>query len=115
MNRRRSTADKTPSSVFLTLILAALVATSGGVLHAVWKNRQILVERKIDATERRIEQHLLDIQITGVRMDEMLNRFELRERLRTAGSGLVSIEHGDIEEVVPAAQPAPAVASAGLN
>ena len=114
MNRRRSTAERTPVSVFVTLILAFLVATTGGALHAICKNRQVNVERRIDATERRIGQHLQNIEIIGVRMDEMLNRFELRERLRSAGSGLVPIEHGDIVDVAPG-RSAPAVASAGLN
>lgn len=114
MNRRRSSAPATPPSVYVTLVLAALVATTGGALHAVCKNRQVEIERRIDATERRTGQHRLDIQIVGVRMDEMLDRFELKERLRTAGSGLVPVDHGDIEDILPA-KPAPAVASAGPN
>src|SRR5690606_26792557 len=38
MNRRRSSAPSTPPSVYVTLVLAALVATTGGALHAVCKN-----------------------------------------------------------------------------
>lgn len=114
MNRRRSNAPATHPSVYVTLVLAALVATTGGALHAVCKNQQIEIERLIDATERRTGKHRLDIQIIGVRMDEMLDRFELKERLRTAGSGLVPVDHGDIEEILPAS-PVPTVASTGPN
>lgn len=114
MNRRRSTAPATHSSVYVTLVLAALVATTGGALHAVCKNRQVEIERLVDAAELRTGQHRLDIQIVGVRMDEMLDRYELKERLRTAGSGLVPIDHGVIEEIFPVPT-APAVASTGPN
>lgn len=112
MNRHRS-APKTPVSVFVTLAAAAAVAATGGALHAICKNRQVLAERTIDATERRIGQHRLDIQIAEVRMDEMLDRYELKDRLRAAGTRMVEVSHGDVEEVSPL-KPSPAVASADL-
>ncbi|MDB6080463.1 MAG: hypothetical protein JWO82_4210 [Akkermansiaceae bacterium] len=109
MNRHRS-APKTPVSIFITLGVATLVATAGGAMHAVCKNHQVLVEREIDASERRMEQSRLDIQITEVRMDELLDRYELKERLRSNGSRMVALGHGDIVDITPASA-VPSVAS----
>jgi len=109
MNRLKS-ATRTPSWIFTVLIAAAIVATSGGVLHAVYKNRQVQLNRDIDATERRIEQYKLDIRTTQMRSDSILNRFAIRKQLEDTGSPLRPIPTGLSEEVNPA--PPAAVASA---
>lgn len=98
MNRRRN-EPRTHVSVFFAPILAFVIAASGGVLHAVYKNRQIQVSREIDAIDRRIDGHRLAIRTTQMRMDEMLNRFAIRKQIEENGSALRPIAHSAIEEI----------------
>lgn len=109
MNRLRS-EPKTHPSVFFTLILAALVVVTGGVMHAVYKNSQVRTERLIDQAEERIDQTRVKIRMIEVNTDELLDRFDMRERLKESGSALVAITPADIEEVGPV-RPEPEVAS----
>lgn len=100
MNRLRS-EPKTHPSVFITLILAALVVVTGGVMHAVYKNSQVKTARLIDQAEQRIEQTEVKIRMIGVNADELLDRFDMRERLQENGSTLIGITPADIEEIAP--------------
>jgi hypothetical protein len=109
MNRLRS-EPKTHPSVFITLILAALVVVIGGVMHAVYKNSQVKTARLIDQAEERIDQTRVKIRMIEVNTDEMLDRFDMRERLQENGSSLIGVTPADIEEIEPA-RPAPEVAS----
>ena len=109
MNRLRS-EPKTHPSVFISLILAALVVVTGGVMHAVYKNSQVRTTRLIDQAEERIDQTRVEIRMIEVNADKLLDRFEMKERLETAGSALVPVTPADIEEVEPA-RAAPEVAS----
>jgi hypothetical protein len=102
MNRLKSEAH-TPLSIFIALITAAIIAAGGGVLHAVYKNRQVQVNRDIDAIEKRVEQYKLDIRTTQMRTDHILNRFAIRKQLEDSGSPLRPIPLGLSEEVNPAA------------
>jgi hypothetical protein len=100
MNRLRS-EPKTHPSVFITLILAALVVVSGGVMHAVYKNSQVQTERLIDQAEKRIDQTHVQIRMIDVHMDKMLDRFEMKDRLRETGSTLVAITPAIVDEIDP--------------
>ena len=100
MNRLRS-EPKTHPSVFITLILAALVVVSGGVMHAVYKNSQVQTERLIDQVEKRIDQTHVQIRMVDVHMDKMLDRFEMKDRLRETGSALVAITPNIVDEIDP--------------
>lgn len=111
MNRRRN-ETRTPASVFFALFLAAAIAASGGVMHAIYKNRQIQITREIDAIDRRCENYQLDIRTTGMRMDELLNRFVIRKQLEDAGSALRPIPVGAVDEIDPAPPLRQSVASA---
>ena len=93
-------------AILITLILAALVVICGGIMHAVAKNSQVQVERQIDQAQTRIEQTKVKIRMVEVRTDKLLDRFEMKERLKESASGLVPITPADIEEVrpLPAAQ-----------
>lgn len=108
MNRLRS-EPKTHPSVFISLILAALVVVSGGVMFAVYKNSQVKTERLIDQAEARIDQTKVKIRMVEVNLDKMLDRFEMKDRLKESGTSLTTITPADIEEVRPA-RPTPAVA-----
>jgi uncharacterized membrane protein affecting hemolysin expression len=111
MNRLRS-EPTTHISVFITLILAALVVITGGIMHAVAKNSQVQVERQIDQAQTRIEQTKVKIRMVEVRTDKLLDRFEMKERLKESVPGLVPITPADIEEVrpLPAVRPGSEVA-----
>jgi hypothetical protein len=101
MNRRRN-EPRTRASTVISLILFAVIAACGGIVHALFKNTQIQVNREIDAIERRCEQYKLDVRTTQMRMDQLLNRFVIRKQLEETGSSLVPIPLGIIEEVAPA-------------
>jgi hypothetical protein len=109
MNRLRS-EPKTHPSVFITLILAALVVVTGGVMHAVYKNSQVRTARLIDQAEQRIDQTRVRIRMIEVNTDELLDRFDMRERLQENGTRLIEVTPADIEEI-KAARPEPEVAS----
>jgi hypothetical protein len=100
MNRRRN-EPRTHVSVFFALFLAAAIAAGGGVLHAFYKNRQVSITREIDAIDRRIEQHRLDIRTTEMRMDQLLNRFVIRKQIEANHSTLRPIPMGVVEHVDP--------------
>ncbi len=111
MNRRRN-ESRTPFTVFFALILAATISASGGVLHAYYKNRQVQVAREMDAIDRRVVQYRLDIGTTGMRMDELLNRFAIRKQIEENGSLLRPIPTGVCEEIKSAPASRHSVASA---
>ncbi|WP_367875025.1 hypothetical protein [Luteolibacter sp. Populi] len=109
MNRLRS-EPKTHVSVFITLILAALVMVGGGVMHAVYKNSQVRTDRMIDQAEKRIKQTRTRISMVDVRMDKLLDRYEMKDRLKFAGSPLLPVKPADVEEILPG-QSGPRVAA----
>jgi len=98
MNRRRSD-PRHSASLFLAMLLGAIVAAGGGILYAYLKNRQIQTVRETDRIERRIEQHQLDIRTTQMRIDQALNRYAIREELSQQRSALVAIPRSVVEEV----------------
>lgn len=100
MNRLRS-EPKTHVSVFITLLLAALVMVCGGVMHAVYKNQQVRTDRLIDQAEKRIEANHTKMRMVEVRMDALLDRYEMKERLVQNGSGLKPLTPDFVEEIVP--------------
>ena len=102
MNRLRS-EPKTHVSVFITLLLAALVMVCGGVMHAVYKNQQVRTDRLIDQSEKRIEANRTKVRMVEVRMDALLDRYEIKDRLNHYGSGLLAVTPDFVEEIVPGA------------
>ena len=111
MNRRRD-EPRTSASVFIAVILAFAIIAAGGVLHVFYKNRQIQVNREIDAIDRRVEHCRLDIRTTEMRMDQLLNRFVIRKQLQENGSNLRPISLANVEEIDPAPPARRSVASA---
>jgi len=109
MNRLKS-ESRIPASIYVALIAAAILAAIGGVLHAIYKNRQVQVTRDIAAVEQSIERHKLEISNTRMRSEQMLNRFAIRKQLEDTGSLLRPIPVGVPEDVHPT--PPTAVASA---
>jgi len=101
MNRRRSEELPNHSAAFLALALAAVVATTGGAMHAIYRNGQIKTERKIADARKRIEEHHLDIQMIEVRKERLLDRYEIRDQLALVDSSLVAVDHGVVEKVRP--------------
>ena len=101
MNRKRHESRKEgihPTTV-IAICLAIGTATVGGVWQAWLKNRQIQVMREIDHIERLAGQHQLDIRTAQMRMDQLLNRFAIRQQLTEMGSSMKSIPMGVTEEI----------------
>jgi cell division protein FtsL len=111
MNRRRD-QPKTPASVIFSVILAFAIMAAGGVIHVLYKNRQIQTRREIDAIDRRVEHCRLEIRTTEMRMDQLLNRFVIRKQLEENGSNLRPISLTNVEEIDPAPPQRRSVASA---
>jgi len=105
MNRRRSEPAHAHFFPFLALVLAFLVATTGGAMHAIYRNGQIQTERKIARAKERIEDLRLDIQMIEVRRERLIDRYEIRESLEQFDSDLVPVRHGVVETVRPRADP----------
>ena len=105
MNRRRSEDHRFTTFCFLALVLAFIGVTTGGALHAIFRNDQISTERKISTVRQRIEEHRLDIQMIEVRRERLIDRYEIRETLRGLGSELVPVSHGVVEKVEPLPAP----------
>jgi hypothetical protein len=109
-SRRRHTPRRdTPRSdfpaAFVALALAALVAATGGSMHAIYRTGQIQTEHKIAEARERIERHRLDIQMIEVRKERLLDRYEIREQLELVNSSLVEVDHGVIEKVSRPVEP----------
>ncbi len=100
MNRRRhETKQGIHPTTLIAICLAIAFATIGGVSQAWLKNRHIQVKREIDRIERIAGQHQLEIRTTQMRMDQLLNRFAIREQLAELGSDLTPIPLGITEEI----------------
>lgn len=106
MNRRRSEDPRSHYFAFFALVIAFVAATTGGAMHAIFRNGQIKTERKIAETRQRIEQHRLDMQMIEVRREKLIDRYEIREQLDHWSSDLVPVTHGVVEKVRSTPQPA---------
>lgn len=99
MNRRRIVRPNLSLGSIVLLIVAALVIASAGVFHAYVKNRQINVTRQIEDVERRIQQGELDIKTRQMLLDEQLNRYLIRAKLKEISSDLRPIRVPDVREI----------------
>jgi hypothetical protein len=116
MNRRRQEIpQKLSLAAMISLIVAGAIGASGGVAYVHFRNCQIKTAREIDAVERRIEQHRLDIRTAQMRADQALNLFAIRQTLQDLGTDLIPIPAGVSEDVLPVDGPsAAATASTSL-
>ena len=90
----------------MVMLAAAAIGAAGGVLIAYYKNRQVVVAREIEQVEQRIASHEDDIRTVQMRMDQMLNRYVMRDQLRELGSTLQPIPKSAID-VVDSSRPPP--------
>ncbi len=102
MNKRRSQTNHFGSlHIVMILIITALLGT-GGVLHAVMKNRQVVVAREIDDAQNRIEEAEETMKMVQVKIDRKLNRHMIRAELADRGSELQQIPSSAVEVVTSA-------------
>lgn len=101
MNRRRNEPVRNHFSIFLSLIVGAIIAASGGVMYAYYMNRQVETKREIGRVEGRIKERQLEIVNTEMRIGEVLNRYVIREQLAHHQSSLKPIARGVVEDVRP--------------
>lgn len=100
MNRRRTEKRCGPLSVAVLVAAAALVAF-GGIVFVCYKNQQIKVARLIEQSEQRSAQHRNDIRTTEMRMDQLLNRYEMRDQLKEIGSVMCPVSPEMVEVIEP--------------
>jgi hypothetical protein len=98
MNRRRNQA-RTPILIFVAVILGSGISAWFGARYVYFKNRQIIVNREIDAADRRTEKCRLDIRTTQMRMDELVSYFVIARKIKENQSLLRPIPSGVVEEV----------------
>jgi len=102
MNRRRQDKSARVSPmVFAALILGGAVTALGGITHVYFRNCQIKTAREIDAVERRIERHQLEIRTVQMRKDQIMNLFAMKKNLEELGTDLRPIPSGVSEKVLP--------------
>ncbi|MGA0845197.1 MAG: hypothetical protein ACO3RV_01535 [Luteolibacter sp.] len=98
MNRRRD--HHRPSGFIIASILLGIsIIACGGVAYVYYKNEQVKTNRQIDAVERRVEHARLEISTLVMRMDQVLNRFALRETLIQNQSDLRPIHPNVVEDL----------------
>jgi len=83
----------------LILVLSFGVIALSGVRHAMIKNRQVTTIREIDALEKKIEKHRLDIGMLRMRNEGLLEHFAISDKLKTTGTSLRPIPPGYAEDV----------------
>ncbi len=98
MNRRRH-ESRASSFPILAMILGVTIMAAGGVLNGFYKNSQIRVRREIDVIDRNMEHCQLEICTARMRMDQLLNRFEIRKQLEQNGSTLRPLSLTFVEEI----------------
>ncbi len=112
MNRRRLNERPSGKPAFIALVLLAVLATTGGAMHAIFRNGQIKTERQIAEVRKRIDEHRLDLQMIEVSRERLLDRYEIRGQLESMDSRLVTVGHGVVEKVLHSGpETAPEVAS----
>jgi len=94
-------SDKRSSYFSLVVSIAAIaLAAIGGLLYVHYKNRQYLVDRRIERVGNLIQKHRDDIRTMRMDIDRMLNCFVISEELDRRGSELQPIEP-EVVEVIP--------------
>lgn len=111
MNRHRSAKNFGAFSLLLIVLVVGMVVAAG-VIFVVLKNRQIEVARETEQVEERIAKLEMDIKTAEMRIDQLTNRYAMRDQLRQAGSVLKPIPAAAVETVTPGTPAAGAVALA---
>ncbi len=60
------------------------------------KNKQVRLVRAIEKAKDRIAQHEMDIRTEQMRVDQMMDRYMIRERLREMGSVLQPVSNNSL-------------------
>jgi hypothetical protein len=101
MNESRSQPKTNPFITF-TFIVAVAIAALGGIIHVTYRNKQIKTAREIENTEKRISSLSRDeIPNIQVEIDELLSRYDIREKIKQSHSALRPITATDVEVIRP--------------
>jgi hypothetical protein len=94
------------------LIAAIALAAAGGLMYVHYKNRQYLVDRRIERVGNLIQKHRDDIRTMRMDIARMLNCFVISEELDRRGSELQPIAPEVVEVIPSSAGPDKSVAQA---
>jgi len=109
----RSPTERRSGYFFVVVLVAAIaLAATGGLMYVHYKNRQYLVDRRIERVENRIEKNRDEIRTMRMDMDRMLNCFVIARELERRGSRLQQIPPELVEVVPSGAGPGESMASA---
>ncbi len=99
MSKNRKKKKTIGPGIFALLILTAISIGTTGIFHTVMKNRQLEVVREIEKVERRVKEYERDVTNLEIRLSQLENRWDLRNRLVAAKTKLVGIPIEVIEDV----------------
>jgi cell division protein FtsL len=101
MNESRSQPKTNPFITFI-FIVAVSIAALGSIIHVTYRNKQIKTAREIEDTEKSIRSLTQDeIPNIQVEIDELLSRYEIREKIKQSHSALRPIVASDVEVIRP--------------
>lgn len=102
MNAKRKKKHFSVSELVL-LGIAAVILTSGGVMHAYAKNKEIEIARKVDEAQKEIDEHFEAVAMVDVKIERRLDRYLLKESLSVENSMLRETHPMQFEMVNPGA------------
>lgn len=80
-----------------------MLLATGGVMHAYAKNKDVEIARKVDAAQKEIEQYSEEVAMVNVKIERKLDRYILKDSLRTQRSELRETSPAQLEMVNPGA------------
>ena len=98
MSKNKKKTNFNPA-VLVLLVLIAISLGASGVFHTVMKNRQLKVVREIERVERRIKERDRDVINLEIRLGQLENRWDLRNRLVASETQLRGIPLEAIEDI----------------
>lgn len=96
---RKKRNSKQLSIIMFNILMVFGVFCCGGTFYTVLKNKQIHLARQIETVQSRTDQHGMDIRTEQMRVDQLLDRYMIRERLRVTGSQLQPISQDAIVHI----------------
>jgi hypothetical protein len=91
MNRRKNATNLGFSSLVL-LAIAVVIVSSGGIVYAMMKNKQITTRSKIARIQSAMDEHNISIKMYSSKINKALDCYTLRIYLLETNSPLTDID-----------------------
>jgi len=87
------------SAMLVLLLLTAVSLGATGIFHTVMKNRQLQVVRQIEKVERRVKEKERDVINLEIRINQLENRYDMRNALIAGNTSLRGIPLESIVDI----------------